>query len=83
MGSVTYTQFLNPKGGIESDVTVTRLKDDEFRIISGTSFVSNDFGWIQLHMPGDGSVEIEDETENLACLGLWGPESRKVLRIRL
>ena len=79
VGSVTYTQFLNPKGGIESDVTVTRLKDDEFRIISGTSFVSNDSGWIQLHMPDDGSVEIEDETESLCCLGLWGPESRRVL----
>lgn len=79
VGSVTYTQFLNPKGGIESDVTVTRLKEDEFRIISGTSFVSNDFGWIQLHMPDDGSVELQDETENLACLGLWGPESRNVL----
>ena len=79
VGSVTYTQFLNPMGGIESDVTVTRLGKDEFRIISGTSFVSNDFGWIQLHMPGDGSVEIEDETEGLCCLGLWGPESRPVL----
>jgi 4-methylaminobutanoate oxidase (formaldehyde-forming) len=79
VGSVTYTQFLNPKGGIESDVTVTRLKDDEFRIISGTSFVSNDFGWIQLHLPDDGSVEMEDETESLCCLTLWGPESRQVL----
>jgi 4-methylaminobutanoate oxidase (formaldehyde-forming) len=79
VGSITYTQFLNPKGGIESDVTVTRLKDDEFRLISGTSFVSNDFGWIQFHLPDDGSVEIEDETENLCCLGLWGPESRQVL----
>jgi 4-methylaminobutanoate oxidase (formaldehyde-forming) len=79
VGSVTYTQFLNPKGGIESDVTVTHLKDDEFRIISGTSFVSNDFGWIQLHLPDDGSVEMEDETESLCCLTLWGPESRQVL----
>ena len=79
VGGVTYTQFLNPRGGIESDVTVTRLKDDEFRIISGTSFVSNDIGWIQLHMPADGSIEIEDETESLSCLGLWGPESRRVL----
>jgi glycine cleavage system T protein len=79
VGSVTYTQFLNPKGGIESDVTVTRLKEDEFRIISGTSFVSNDLGWIQFHMPDDGTVVIEDETESLVCLGLWGPESRKVL----
>jgi len=79
VGSVTYTQFLNPKGGIESDVTVTRLQDDEFRIISGTSFVSNDLGWIQLHLPDDGSVQIEDETESLCCLTLWGPEARRVL----
>ena len=79
VGRVTYTQFLNSRGGIESDVTVTRLSDDEFRIISGTSFVSNDLGWIQLHQPDDGSVEVEDETDSLGCLGLWGPESRRVL----
>jgi 4-methylaminobutanoate oxidase (formaldehyde-forming) len=69
VGRVTYTQFLNPRGGIESDVTVTRLAEDEFRIISGTSFVSNDMGWIQLHLPADGSVELEDETDRLGCLG--------------
>jgi 4-methylaminobutanoate oxidase (formaldehyde-forming) len=79
VGSVTYTQFLNPKAGIEGDVTVTRLGDDEFRIISGTSFVSSDFGWIQLHMPDDGSVEIKDETDSLCCITLWGPEARQVL----
>jgi len=79
VGSITYTQFLNPRGGIESDVTVTRLGENDFRIISGTSFVSNDFGWIQLHMPLDGSVEIIDESEKLCCLGLWGPSSRNVL----
>jgi glycine cleavage system T protein len=79
VGRVTYTQFLNPKGGIESDVTVTRLGENDFRIISGTAFVSNDLGWIQLHMPADGSVEIEDETESLCCLGLWGPDARRVL----
>jgi glycine cleavage system T protein len=79
-GSVTYTQFLNARGGIESDVTVTRLAEHDFRIISGTSFVYNDMGWIQLHMPVDGSVEIADETQNLGCLGLWGPKSRRVLQ---
>ncbi|MEJ2168132.1 MAG: glycine cleavage T C-terminal barrel domain-containing protein [Desulfobacterales bacterium] len=79
-GSITYTQFLNARGGIESDVTVTRLAEHDFRIISGTSFVSNDMGWIQLHMPVDGSVEIADETQNLGCLGLWGPKSRRVLQ---
>jgi len=80
VGSVTYTQFLNSKGGVESDVTVTRIGEKEFRIISGTSFVSNDMGWIQLHLPDDGSVALEDETEKMGCLGLWGPESRRVLQ---
>jgi 4-methylaminobutanoate oxidase (formaldehyde-forming) len=79
VGRVTYTQFLNPHGGIESDVTVTRVSDDEFRIISGTAFVSNDIGWIQLHLPADGSVAVFDETGKWGCLGLWGPQSRRVL----
>ena len=79
-GSVTYTQFLNTRGGIESDVTVTRLAENDFRIISGTSFIANDMGWIQLHLPADGTVDMADETESLGCLGLWGPESRRVLQ---
>jgi glycine cleavage system T protein len=79
VGRITYTQFLNTRGGIESDVTVVRLADDEFRIISGTAFVSNDIGRIQLHLPDDGSVTVEDQTDHLGCLGLWGPESRRVL----
>ena len=79
VGRVTYTQFLNSRGGIESDVTVARLSEDDFRIISGTSFVSNDLGWIELHLPDDGSVTVNDETDSLGCLGLWGPEARHVL----
>jgi len=79
VGSITYTQFLNNSGGIESDVTVTRLAEDTFRLISGTSFVSNDLGWIRLHMPEDGSVEVTDVTENWGCLSLWGPNARRVL----
>jgi len=79
VGSVTYTQFLNARGGIESDVTVTRLQTDAFRIISGTSFVSNDIGWIQMHLPDDGSVAVSDETDSWGCLCLWGPEARRVL----
>jgi glycine cleavage system T protein len=78
-GSITYTQFLNPKGGIESDVTVTRLSADRFRIISGTSFVANDLGWIRMHLPEDGSVQVKDVTEDLACVCLWGPSARSIL----
>jgi 4-methylaminobutanoate oxidase (formaldehyde-forming) len=79
VGSITYTQFLNNSGGIESDVTVTRLAEDTFRLISGTSFVSNDLGWIRLQMPENGSVEVTDVTENWGCLSLWGPNARRVL----
>jgi len=80
VGSIIYTQFLNKKGGIESDVTVTRVAEDEFRIISGTSFVASDIGWMRLHQPEDGSVTIEDATDRLGCLGLWGPKARQVLQ---
>ena len=80
VGSMIYTQFLNQNGGIESDLTVTRVARDEFRIISGTSFVANDIGWMRLHQPDDDSVAIEDVTDRLGCLGLWGPKARDVLQ---
>ena len=80
VGSITYTQFLNPKGGIECDLTVTRTAATEFRLISGTAFVAGDLGWIQLHLPEDGSVQVEDVTDRLGCLGLWGPRARAVLQ---
>ncbi len=80
IGRVVYTQFLNSKGGIESDVTVTRLSRNDFRIISGTAFGANDLGWIRMHMPTNGSMGVEDATEKLGCLGLWGPDARRVLQ---
>ncbi|MFQ5856905.1 MAG: FAD-dependent oxidoreductase [Anaerolineae bacterium] len=80
VGSVIYTQFLNARGGIESDLTITRLADDHFRVISGSAFVYRDLGWIQMHMPRDGSVKVRDVSEAWACLGLWGPHARDVLQ---
>ena len=55
-GSVVYTQFLNPRGGIEADLTVVRLGEDRFRVVTGQRFVPGDLGWIRMHLPGDGSV---------------------------
>lgn len=80
VGSVVYTQFLNRRGGIESDLTVTRLADDAFRIITGSAFVAAGLGWMQLHLPGDGSVAVREVSEEWACLGLWGPRARDVLQ---
>ncbi len=78
-GSVIYTQFLNERGGIESDLTITRLADDHFRITTGSNFVANDLGWIRLHLPEEGSVEAQEVTEDWACVGLWGPSARRIL----
>lgn len=70
----------NPRGGIESDLTIARLGADVFRVTTGTAFGASDMGWITMHLPGDGSVEVRDVTMDYACLGLWGPEARRVLQ---
>ncbi|MBI3084636.1 MAG: FAD-dependent oxidoreductase [candidate division NC10 bacterium] len=80
VGSVVYTQFLNQRGGIESDLTVSRLAEDHFRVTTGSNFVAGDLGWIRMHVPGDGSVEVKEVTEDWACLGLWGPSAREILQ---
>ena len=78
-GSVVYTQFLNPRGGIEADVTVIRLDEDRFRVVTGSGFVPGDLGWIRMHLPRDGSAEIREVTDELAVIGLWGPVARVIL----
>jgi glycine cleavage system T protein len=78
-GSVVYTQWLNARGGIEADVTVVRLAEDRFRVVTGSSFVPGDLGWLRMHLPEDGSVEIHEVTDDLAVIGLWGPVARRIL----
>ena len=78
-GTVTYTQMLNPRGGIECDFTVTRLEEEHFRIITGTAFGVHDTDWISRHQPDDGSVQVKDVTSSLACIGLQGPRARDIL----
>jgi 4-methylaminobutanoate oxidase (formaldehyde-forming) len=80
VGAITYTQMLNPRGGIECDFTVTRLAADRFRIVTGTAFGQHDLAWIRAHAPGDGSVAVDDVTSKYACLGLWGPAAREILQ---
>jgi glycine cleavage system aminomethyltransferase T len=80
VGSVIYTQFLNGRGGIVSDLTITRLAEDRLRVITGSNFVAGDLGWIRMHLPEDGSAEAVEVTEDWACLGLWGPYARRILQ---
>jgi glycine cleavage system T protein len=79
-GSVTYTQMLNQRGGIECDFTVTRLGEERFMIVTGTAFGNHDLAWMRRHQPLDGSVSLEDVTSAYACLGIWGPRARDILQ---
>ena len=79
IGRIVYTQMLNRRGGIECDLTVTRLADDRFRLISGTAFGTHDLAWIHKQLGEHEHVRVRDVTGSLACLGLWGPRARDVL----
>ena len=79
VGSVTYTQMLNRRGGIECDLTVTRAAPDRFLLVTGTAFGNHDLAWIRKHAPTDGSVLVTDVTSSRVAFGLWGPRARDIL----
>ncbi len=80
VGRLTYTQLLNSRGGIEADLTVSRLADDRFFIVTGTGFRTHDLGWIRDHLPKAGKdLQLTDITEEWGTLSLMGPKARDVL----
>ncbi|MGX5664371.1 GcvT family protein [Rhizobium daejeonense] len=79
VGRLTYTQLLNTRGGIEADLTVARLGEDRFYIVTGTGFRTHDFGWLADHVPAGAKVEMADVTEDWGTLSLMGPKARDVL----
>jgi 4-methylaminobutanoate oxidase (formaldehyde-forming) len=82
VGSITYTQMLNHRGGIECDFTVTRLAAERFLIVTGTAFGNHDLGWIRAQLPPEGSpwVRVRDITSARACFGIWGPRARDIVQ---
>ena len=79
-GSVIYTQLLEKDGGIAADVTITRLSDQHFRLVTGAGYVNSDLGWLRMQVrEGDPPVEIRETTEELSVIGMWGPRAREVL----
>ena len=80
VGTVTYTSMLNARGGIECDLTISRLTNERFMIITGAAFGTHDMAWIRRHLPADGSVQLRDVTGALTCIGLWGPRARDILQ---
>ena len=79
VGRVIYTPVLGPDGGFRSDLTVVRLGDRHFRVVTGGSDGARDLAWFRRHLPDDGSVALTDVTSAVCTLGLWGPRARDVL----
>ena len=79
VGSLTYTQMLNPRGGIEADVTVARLAADAFYIVTGTGFATHDFNWIARNLPEGCRATLSDVTSGSSVLSLMGPDAREIL----
>jgi 4-methylaminobutanoate oxidase (formaldehyde-forming) len=78
-GRLTYTQLLNSRAGIEADLTVARLAEDKFYIVTGTGFRMHDLAWIRDHIPAGLDVKLADVTEEFGTLSLMGPRARDVL----
>lgn len=79
-GRIVYTQWLNEWAGIEADVTVTRLGDREFLVLSGPATVGRDCDWFQRHILPDEFVTITDVSAALAMVTVMGPDARRLLQ---
>ncbi|MBI1774949.1 MAG: FAD-dependent oxidoreductase [Proteobacteria bacterium] len=78
IGKVVYTQWLNEDGGIEADLTVTRLASDRFAVTTSAASTRRDFAWLKRHI-GDANAVATDVTSGSVVLGLMGPSSRALL----
>jgi 4-methylaminobutanoate oxidase (formaldehyde-forming) len=79
-GSLVYTQLLNAGGGIECDLTVGRLSQTEYYIVTGTGFATHDFNWIARNIPAGLDARLVDVTSASAVLTVMGPSSRALLQ---
>ena len=79
VGRMVYTQWLNERGGIEADVTVTRLAEDRFLVVSGVACQNRDMAWLRRNKPADAMVFFTDMTSAMAVITVMGPKSRETL----
>jgi glycine cleavage system aminomethyltransferase T/glycine/D-amino acid oxidase-like deaminating enzyme len=87
IGAATYTQWLDDRGGIVADVTVTRLGAEQFRVLTGAGYLAADLGWLRAHATAPAievgiqeiEAEIEDVSDRWSVVGLWGPAAREIL----
>ena len=78
-GKMVYTHWLNDRGGIEADLTVTRIAEDQFWIVSGAAQTIKDLHWLKMNIGDDEFCCVSDITNAWAVLGVMGPGSRDLL----
>ena len=79
-GKIVYTQFLNNDGGIEADVTITRLSSDRFIIVTPAATIRRDVNWIERHIPDGAHCSVMDVTAMESVMVVMGPQSRDFLQ---
>ncbi len=80
VGKIVYTQWLNERGGIEADLTVTREAADRYLIVTAAATQTRDFAYLQEHIPDDARAIAIDVTSSQAVLSIMGPNSRALLQ---
>ena len=79
-GRIVYTQWLNERGGIEADLTVTRLAEDSFLVVTGPPTQIRELNWLTRNTPADAAVVVTDVTSAMAVISVMGPNSRALLK---
>ena len=79
VGRMVYTHWLNERGGIEADLTVTRLGEHEYQVVSGAAVTHRDLNWLHRNIPDDAFCTVTDITSAWAVLAVMGPNSRALL----
>lgn len=79
VGRVVYTQWLNERGTIEADLTVTRQADDKYLIVTAAATQVRDFAWLKEHIPSSTRCTATDVTSAMTVLSVMGPHSRALL----
>ncbi|MGI9314417.1 MAG: GcvT family protein [Luminiphilus sp.] len=79
-GRVIYTQWLNERGGIEADLTVTRLTETAFMIVGGAETEVRDFYWLKRHIPDDAHCVLTNVTSGMGVISIMGPRARDLLQ---
>ncbi len=79
VNKIVYTQLLNKRGGIEADLTVTRLADDRYLIVTATGSQTRDLAWIERHLSAGAQVYLTDVTSGFGALAIMGPRARDLM----